>query len=302
MKYKFNKFAGILFVFLLLAICTAPVLADTGPQDGTTVTLRINWAQDTSQDRPEAVYVELYRTVGDSEIVMDAKKLTATDNWQAVFKNLPGQTYEYAFHVTGADPETALYAYHFNETGAGTANRSFTYTYGHGSTAMDVVVKWNDNADSAKKRPQKISVDLMNLTTGEQERTIVMSAQDNETGTGEWTAEVTGLEDDPANYYIVETDLPLGYSYMVTRGTKSSTYISTNTYAPGSTVMSQNTSTNAANAVAGAAAALTYKGTLTAKGVLGNDWLNAALLVSIAGISTLAIMRHRAMVRRKNRR
>ncbi|MGI6109620.1 MAG: Cna B-type domain-containing protein [Eubacteriaceae bacterium] len=310
MKYKFNIFMLCLLVFLILPGSSGTVLADDvqGGQ-GTSVLLDIVWNGDTAADRPDAIYVELYRTVNGNEQTVEVRKISAqqlkngTDNtWETVFTNLPGNTWEYAFRVDDVDKIASLYAYSFSESGAGTQTRTFNYTHGTGDTNMTVSVQWDDNNNSRNTRPEQYQVSLFSPsnTDGTPERVITLTSRNAAAGNSSlWTAEVTGLEEDPARYAVSPTNQPDNYQNSAVRGSTDDEYIMTNKLLV--ETVQDSAQQNAAAAVSSAATSLCYIPAVQ-NGVLKSGWLNFLVIILIGIVSWLCIQRHRLMVQQARRR
>lgn len=291
---KMLRLLSVVFAALVAAaVFAAPVFADDMSGSGKAVSLKINWLDDAPADRPKSLTVEFYRVVDGEEIAMDAKTLTKQDavsasTWQAYFEYQSGPVWEYAFKLLGADPEEALYAYKLTESGAGTDAYTFDFRYGQGDTTM--TIKTVFKGDSAKTRPQKLTADIFSLSgDGTPERTVTLSGKKDV-----WYAEVTGLENDPAEYYVVVRGLPEGYENVMTRGDDETVYVSTNTY----TAPAQESGSDMmASALAGSASVLKQQ---TARRSL--MLLCGAALLTGAGVLAQAVIKRRRRARRKKDR
>ena len=309
MKYKLN-IAIICFLVLLILPGPAVLADDVTSGQGTQISLDIVWQGDQTQDRPEWIEVELYRSVNGKDETVETRKISAdqlkkgTDNtWTVLFSGLSGQSWEYAFKVDGASDITDLYAYSFAETGAGTDTRVFTYTHGTGSTDMTVTINWEDNNNQGNTRPDQYEISLFSPsdTSGTPERTVTLSAQNAVSGnSNQWTATITGLKEDPSSYAVSPTSQPDNYRSTVVRGTNQNQYNMTNTLVITATA-GDSTQQNAEAAVTSAVNSLSYIPALDS-GVLRSSWLNVLLLALLGGICWLSIQRHRMMVRRAKQR
>ena len=103
MKYKLN-IAIICFLVLLILPGPAVLADDVTSGQGTQISLDIVWQGDQTQDRPEWIEVELYRSVNGKDETVETRKISAdqlkkgTDNtWTVLFSGLSGQSCAYAF-------------------------------------------------------------------------------------------------------------------------------------------------------------------------------------------------------------
>lgn len=305
MKYKLKTLLIIVLVFLMLPWTGQVAKADDvkGTQ-GTTISLKIVFEGDDVSCRPDAIYVELYRSVDGTEQTIETRKITLDPTKNSVislFSGLEGETWEYAFHVVGADDITDLYAYTFSETGAGTSQRVFTYTYGTGSTEMEITVNWSDDGDADNVRPDHYEISLFSLndTSGVPERTITMTEKNaSSDDPNVWTATVTGLSGDPSQYAISPTESSDDYVSRVVRGDTDASYVMTNTY-----VVSSQESSRQENASAVAGIVSTLQQRSDQDSLLHNTWFNVFLILLIIVLSSLLISKHRRIAERmrKNR-
>lgn len=305
MKYKLKTLLILILVFLMLPWTGQVAKADDvkGTQ-GTTISLKIEFEGDDVSCRPDAIYVELYRSVDGTEQAIETRKITLDPTKNSVtslFSGLDGESWEYAFHVVGADDITDLYAYTFSETGAGTQKRVFTYTYGTGSTEMEITVNWSDDGDTENVRPDHYEINLFSLndTSGVPERTITMT-QKNATSSDPnvWKATVTGLKGDPSQYAISPTQASSDYVSRVVRGDTDSSYVMTNTY-----VVQSQESVRQENASAVAGLVSTLQKRSDQDTLLHQTWFNVLLILIIIVLSSLLISKHRRIAEkmRKNR-
>lgn len=295
MKYKLKTFLIIVLVFLMLPWTGQVAKADDvrGTQ-GATISLKILFEGDDVSSRPDAIYVELYRSVDGTEQTIETRKITLDPKKNSVtslFTELDGETWEYAFRIVGADDITDLYAYTFSETGAGTAKRVFTYTYGTGKTEMEITVNWNDGGNSGKVRPDHYDISLFRLndTSGVPERTITMTEKNASSGDPDvWKATVTGLSGDPSQYAISPAQTSEEYVSRVVRGDSDTSYVMTNTYV----VQSQESMRQEnASAVAGIVSTLQQR---SGQGsLLRSTWFKVFLILVVIVLSFFLILKHR---------
>lgn len=290
-------------VIFLLGVLIQPAFADDSSKDNKTISLTINWLDDTSKDRPESITIELYRSVDGQEYPMDSKVLTSANGvssncWKTSFTYYYGEVWEYAFKILGTEPTTGLYNYQLLESGNGTNQYTFDFLYGHGQTEMTIIAEWEDDTDSLDERPESITVDLISLE-GDQvpERSVILTgkADDNK-----WSATVSGLDYDPSSYYIVVKNLPKTYSNLITRGEESNIYVSTNTYVGEVIEGSMTPSSDLSSIINGFSETVSVNNKSLSNGVINNFWLNLLILVLIVVLSGLAILKHRELVRKKN--
>lgn len=305
MKYKLKTLLILILVFLMLPWTGQVAKADDvkGTQ-GTTISLKIQFEGDDVSCRPDAIYVELYRSVDGTEQAIETRKITLDPTKNSVtslFSGLDGETWEYAFHVVGADDITDLYAYTFSETGAGTQKRVFTYTYGTGKTEMEITVNWSDDGDAGNVRPDHYEINLFSLddTSGVPERTITMTEKNaSSSDPNVWKATVTGLKGDPSQYAISPTQASSDYVSRVVRGDTDSSYVMTNTY-----VVQSQESVRQENASAVAGLVSTLQKRSDQDTLLHQTWFNVLLILIIIVLSSLLISKHRRIAEkmRKNR-
>lgn len=225
MKESLKLIIGICTLLIVLFNTTA-VLADNSSREKA-IALTINWMEDTPQNRPESITVELYRHVDGEDVPMDSKTLSSQDSsssntWSCVFEYYYGPVWEYAFKITSTVPKTALYSYRLVESGNGTNHYTFDFYHESGETEMRIETVWEGD-DQSGSRPEQYTAELVNIDTGEVEREVVLTKEDN------WGGVVSGLNDSPSTYYLVVKDLP-NYSSVVTRGESANTYVCVNTY------------------------------------------------------------------------
>lgn len=299
MKYKLNRLLIVILVFLTLPVFAGPVHADDASgNQGTVIALDIKFEGDKPADRPKSITVELYRSVDGQEVPIDSRTLSAKDasgsTWSTIFTGLDGPSYEYAFHVTGADSITDLYKYAFSETGAGTDRRTFEYALGTGSTKMEIEVDWNDDGDKAESRPDYYELNLFSLSnpSDQPERTLTLTRSNAASSDPNvWRATVSGLEDDPANYAVSPVSQPADYVNRVTRGEKQNIYIMTNTYVPQEALSG---SGSEAQVLSSAIGAVRFYG--LSKKSLPVNMLNSVLIGAVIVLSAVLIRKHRRIV------
>ena len=190
----------------------APRYPGTGPNG---LSGSKTWADDNNAagKRPESITVHLY---GNGELV-DSKKVTAADNWQWNFGDLPVQTEEgeTIIYSIGEDPVPG-YA-------ATVHGMNITNTYRPEETTTATVTKvWNDNDNAAGMRPAIVRVKLSNGTSH------VLSEHNH------WTVTVTDLpkyKDGAEIRYTWSEQAVLGYK-LTDVSVAGNTTVLTNTYVP----------------------------------------------------------------------
>src|SRR5690625_2230118 len=161
------------------------------------------WLDDDSQDRPDSIEVELYRTVsnGDREYVK-TYPVKAENGWSLEIKDLPafnskGKAFTYEIEEKRIDGyESRIDGFNITNLRVGKTEVSGTKT-------------WLD--DNSKDRPQSITVNL--LTNGKKEQTIELTEKDS------WKYSFTDLEQFDENgmeiNYTVDEENVDGYEKSI---------------------------------------------------------------------------------------
>lgn len=294
-----NSFLILLSVLISIFNITIVHADDSAPDN--TITLTINWEDDTQEDRPEEIRVELYRVVDDVDISIDSKTLTSKNQvskntWQVSFEYYYGLVWEYAFKITTVVPETGLYNYQLIESGNGTDHYTFDFIYGHGSTDMTIITRWDENT-SIENRPESLSIDIINYKDSEYpERTItVLGSEDSSSAT------VTGLNADPRNYFIIISNLPEDYSSFVEKGDETNIYICTLSYiGDRKQVLEMTPQERLAGEITYVVSGLPLLKEYIPYDLLKNI-LFSLILVLLAVVNFIAIKEHRELARKKRR-
>ncbi|WP_430598174.1 Cna B-type domain-containing protein [Enterococcus sp. AZ177] len=175
------------------------------------------WEDKDNQDgkRPESITVLLLA----NGVPVNEQDVTAANNWQYTFTNLP--KYNNGKEIIYTVMENQVPEYSTEIVGIDLINR-----YTPGKTSVTVNKAWDDADDQAKKRPEKISVQL--YANGEKHGEIVTLSSANN-----WQYSWTELDEKVAgkeiDYTIKEVDIPEGYTATMNDATKHGILL-TNTY------------------------------------------------------------------------
>ena len=213
---------------------TSSVAAFTNTRNVETVNISVSkiWDDNNNQDgiRPAEITVQLY---ANGEKSGEEVSLSAANNWSYTWtklaKNAGKKTIEYS-----VDEVKVPDGYTRTVTANGTKTE-YTITNTHTPEITEATVKkeWNDSNDQDGKRPESLSVDLMNGNTLIQ--TVTLDAGNS------WTATVGNLPKNAAGTAITyswsEGSMPEGYSLTGTAKEGTVTTL-TNTYAPEETSVS----------------------------------------------------------------
>ncbi len=139
------------------------------------------WDDDDDRDakRPASITVNLYA----NGLVYDTKTVTAADNWEWTFENVP--EYANGQRITHVTTEVAIDEYDTTYSGFTLIN-----AYDPEKTSVTVIADWEDEDDQDGLRPTEITVPL--LADGkETDQTLTLSEDEN----GIWEGTFTGLNE-----------------------------------------------------------------------------------------------------------
>ena len=184
------------------------------------------WDDAENQDnkRPDSIVVNLYANT----VMMDSKTVTASDNWQYSFKNLP--KYEAGKEIEYSITENTVPEYTTDIEGYNIKNR-----YSPKKTSVQVVKTWDDKDNQDGKRPASVKVQLLADGTPVADSEVTLEEANN------WTHTWTGLDINKSGnkiaYTVKETGSVSPYTSVVT-GSMSTGFTVTNSYTPETTSIS----------------------------------------------------------------
>jgi pilin isopeptide linkage protein len=204
------------------------------------------WDDGNDQDglRPDSVTVQLYANGTASG---DAVELNAENNWASTWSDLAvysgGQEITYTVEETNV-PD----GYTASITGDATTGFTITNTHTPETFSVSVAKVWNDNSDQDGLRPDSVTVQLYanGVASGD---AIVLNAGNAWTYT--WTDLDKYSNGQEITYTVAETNVPDGYTSVVTGDTTSGFTITntliTTTGATDSTSTAEKDSPNTGN-------------------------------------------------------
>lgn len=193
------------------------------------------WQDENNQDgkRPTEITINLTKTVNGVKAIVETKQITATDNWETTFTDLP--VYEAGQKIVYSVEEDAVADYQTEIT-------DFTITNSYTPRAVDYVVtkKWRDESNQDGKRPDSITVQLYKSVAGAAEtavasKTLTLTEADKQDDST-WSAQFTGLPQfengQEITYSVKEDDATL--ADLANRGYQASILgeVLFNTYTP----------------------------------------------------------------------
>ena len=179
-----------------------------------------SWEDNDDQDgkRPESIKVNLFAN-GESK---ESKTVTAADNWNYSFTNLPKYENGTAINYTVTEDAVADYSTTIN-------GYDIINTYTPGQTSVTVTKAWVDNDNKGNKRPLEINVQL--YADGRESGSPVTLNKENK-----WTYTWTGLDEKKGGntiaYTVKEASTADGYEASVS-GDALTGYTITNTLKSG---------------------------------------------------------------------
>ena len=185
------------------------------------------WNDNNNQDglRPKSITVKLYEN---GKPTKQTAVLTASENWNYTFTNLP--KYKNQKLVTYTVQETEIEYYTATE---GNESNNYTITNTHEPEQIKITVKkeWKDDNNRDGIRTNSITLDL------KKNDTIIETITLDDSNS--WTKTIENLKrfenGQEINYTIEEKNIPQGYTVAVTKGNvvdKEVTYTVTNTHEP----------------------------------------------------------------------
>jgi len=206
---------------------TVTTLTNSYTTEKTSATVRKVWNDAENQDgkRPDGLTVNLMN----GESVVNTVTLNAANSWTATVENLPkyagGTEITYSW-VEGTMPE----GYSLTGTSKTGTVTTLTNSYTTEKTSATVRKVWNDVENQDGKRPDSLSVKLMNGST--EVKTVTLNVANS------WTATVADLpkyaNGTEITYSWAEGTMPAGYSLTDTSKTGTVTTL-TNTHEIAST-------------------------------------------------------------------
>ena len=199
-------------------------ITNTHKVEKTEVTVTKVWNDNNNQDgiRPESISVSLMN----GETVVATQTLSKANNWTYTFTNLDKKANGVDIEYTVVENSVKT-GYISSITGDKETGFVITNTHEVEKTSVSVEKVWNDANNQDGKRPDSVSVSLMNGTTVVD--TQVLSQANN------WKHTFTGLDKyidgEEIQYTVVENNVPEGYTVEIT-GNKGTGYVVTNTHTP----------------------------------------------------------------------
>ncbi|MBO5517145.1 MAG: Cna B-type domain-containing protein, partial [Firmicutes bacterium] len=203
----------------------------------TKVTVTKTWNDSNNQDGKRSsvgATVQLYKTVGETKTAVGtAEPVGTADDWSKTWNDLP--THENGTEITYTVEETLPENSVYTSAISGSAAKGFTITNSYTPETVDVSVKkvWDDANNQDGKRPESLTVNLMNGST--KVDSVTLSDKNN------WTDTIDNLpkyaDGKEITYTWEEAKLPEGYSLTSSeKDLKDATLtVITNGYKPGTT-------------------------------------------------------------------
>ena len=182
------------------------------------ISVRKIWDDNDNQDgkRPESITVNLLVN-GDS---VDSTTVSADDNWEYSFTNLP--KYENGQEIVYTVSENEVAGYQSEISGDATAGFIIKNSYTPEKTSVSGTKTWDDNNNQAGKRPESITINL--LADGKEVKKQTVKADKK----GKWSYSFTDLDKYKAGEeikYTITEDPVEGYTTTIAGYNVTNSYI-----------------------------------------------------------------------------